>query len=264
MVQASGSTERKRMDYVSVAEARKLPGLRLALSAGTPGPWGEAAKALFKLRNVPFVPVRQHIMEANEELVAWTGHRNAPVAIWEDEPGVAGWIEILMLAERLGSGPSLLPADELERISVLGISAEICSPGGFGWERRLTLLGAGQRPQTGGPDFMSRAYGVRDGVVEPATERVIAILGGLSRLLERQRAAGSDYLVGHQLTAADVYWACFSQLIGPMPPRQCPMGDDMRAIYSHITPEIEAAVDPALLAHRDMVWQRHIGLPMEF
>ncbi len=252
------------MDYVSVAEARKLPGLRLALSAGTPGPWGEAAKAVFKLRNVPFVPVRQHIMEANEDLVTWTGHRNAPVAIWEDEPGVAGWIEILMLAERLGSGPSLLPADELERMLALGISAEICSPGGFGWERRLSMMGSGRRMQSSGPDLMSRAYGVREDAVGPATDRVIAILGGLSRQLEKQRAAGSAYLVGQSLSAPDVYWACFSLLVGPLPPEQCPMSDDMRAIYSYITPQIEAAVDPALLRHRDMVWQRHIGLPMEF
>src|SRR5258706_9477681 len=104
------------MEYISVAQARKLPGLRLALSAGTPGPWGEAAKAVLKIRKVPFVPVRQHIMAANEELVEWTGFRNAPVAIYDDEPGAAGWIEILMLAERLGSGPSLLPADEIERM----------------------------------------------------------------------------------------------------------------------------------------------------
>lgn len=252
------------MEYTSVAEARAMSGLRLALSAGTPGPWGEAAKAVFRLRNVPFVPVRQHIMEANEELVGWTGHRNAPVAIWEDEPGVAGWIEILMLAERLGSGPSLLPADELERMLALGISAETCSPGGFGWERRLSMMGSGKRMQTSGPDLMSRAYGVREDAVGPATARVIAILEGLSRQLEKQRAAGSAYLVGQSLSAPDVYWACFSLLVGPLPPEQCPMSDDMRAIYSYITPEIEAAVDPALIAHRDMVWQRHIGLPMEF
>lgn len=253
------------MDYVSVAEARKMPGLRLALSAGTPGPWGESAKAVFKLRNVPFAPVRQHIMQANEELVEWTGHRNAPVAVYNDEPGVAGWIEILMLAERLGSGPSLLPEDELERMLTLGICTEICSPGGFGWERRLTMMGSGPRLQSGGPpDVMTRAYGVREGVAGPGTARVIAILDGLARQLARSRAAGSEYLVGTSLTAADVYWACFAILIEPMPHETCPMSPQMRAVYANITPEIAAAADPSLIEHRDMVWQRHIGLPMEF
>lgn len=93
---------------------------------------------------------------------------------------------------------------------------------------------------------------------------MIAILHGLARQLARQRAAGSAYFVGDRLSAPDVYWACFSQLVGPLPEELCPMGPDMRAIYSSITPEIAAAVDPALIRHRDMVWQRHIGLPMEF
>jgi glutathione S-transferase len=252
------------MDYVSVAEARELPGLRLALSAGTPGPWGEAAKAVLKLRKVPYTPVRQQIMQANEELVAWTGVRNAPVAVYNDEPAVSGWHEILMLAERLGSGPSLLPDDELDRMLALGISAEICSPGGFGWQRRLTMMNPERSVQRGGTDFMSRAYGVRDDAVASAAARVIAILGGLSRQLELQRARGSQYLVGERISAPDVYWASFALLVKPLPEDLCPMGPDMRGVYSYITPEIEAAVDPALIAHRDMVWERHIGLPMEF
>ena len=252
------------MDYVSAAEARGLSGLRLALSAGTPGPWGEAAKAVFRLRGVRFTPVRQEIMAANEELAAWTGFRNAPVAVFGDEPALAGWLEILMLAERLGSGPSLLPADEIDRMLALGIAANICSPGGFGWERRLTMMGSGARLPSSGPDFMTRAYGIRADALATATARVISILEGLSRQLARQRAAGSDYFVGNRLSAPDIYWACFAILIEPLPNESCPMPDPLRAVYSNITPEIAAAADPALLAHRDMVWQRHIGLPMEF
>lgn len=253
------------MDYVSVAEAREMPGLRLALSAGTCGPWGEAAKAVFKLRKVPFVPVRQHIMQANEDLVEWTGFRNAPVAVFEDEPGVAGWIEILMLAERLGSGPSLLPADQIERMLALGIAAEICSPGGFGWERRLSMMNPDRPLQAAdGKDFMSRSYGVRAGVAESAARRVIAILEGLGRQLRNQKASGSAYFVGDRLSAPDIYWACFSQLVGPLPEELCPMGPDMRQVYSYITPEIAAAVDPILIEHRDRVWEKHIGLPLDF
>ena len=252
------------MEYKTVAEARAMPGLRLALSAGTCGPWGEAAKAVFKLRGVPFVPVRQHIMQANEELVEWTTFRNAPVAVYNDEPGVAGWIEILNLAERLGSGPSLLPDDEVDRMLALGISTEICSPGGFGWERRLSMMNPDRPPPAVGNDFMSKAYGIRPGVAEPAAKRVIAILGGLSRQLHAQKAKGSPYLVGNRISAPDVYWACFSQLVGPLPEEQCPMGPDMRQVYSYITPEIAAAVDPLLMQHRDLIWEKHIGLPLDF
>ena len=34
------------MDYVEIEDARKLSGLRLVLTPGVPGPWGESAKAL--------------------------------------------------------------------------------------------------------------------------------------------------------------------------------------------------------------------------
>ena len=253
------------MEYKTVAEARHISGLRLALSAGTCGPWGEAAKAVFKLRNVPFVPVRQHIMQANEELVEWTGFRNAPVAVYNDEPGVAGWIEILMLAERLGSGPSLLPEDQIERMMALGISTEICSPGGFGWERRLSMMNPDRPLQAAdGKDFMSRSYGVRPGVAESATKRAIAILEGLGRQLRSQQAKGSPFFVGNRISAPDIYWACFSQLVGPLPEELCPMGPDMRQVYSYITAEIAEAVDPILMEHRDMIWEKHIGLPLDF
>ena len=45
------------MEYVSVAESRKMSVLRLAPSAGTPEPCGIAARALFDMRKVPYVPV---------------------------------------------------------------------------------------------------------------------------------------------------------------------------------------------------------------
>ena len=73
------------MKYLSVAEARNLPGLRLVLTAGVPGPWGEAAKAVFTARNVAYIPVEQTAMAPNETLVEWTGQRNAPIACLDDD-----------------------------------------------------------------------------------------------------------------------------------------------------------------------------------
>src|SRR5260370_27269108 len=73
--------ERNDMKYISVAEARNLPGLRLVLTAHMPGPWGEAAKAVLSVRQVKFVPVLQAAMEVNDDLCAWTGVRKSPVAV---------------------------------------------------------------------------------------------------------------------------------------------------------------------------------------
>lgn len=261
------------MEYLSVAQARELPGLRLVLSTGTPGPWGIAARALFTICQVPFVPVAQEIMGANAELVAWTGRRNAPVAVYGDEPAVDGWLDIVNLAERLGSGPSLWPEDPLDRALAAGFSAEICGPGGFGWSRRLAMNSNSARSPTAGGEGQSgegltgmmRAYGLRPDAVEAAPARVIGILTALARQLHRQRAAGSDYLVGDRLAACDVHWACFSQLVAPLSPAQCPvMPKALGAMFAAMPDAMRAALDPILIDHRERVWERHIGLPLDY
>ena len=45
--------------YLSVEEAISLKGLRLVLTRGVPGPWGEAAKAILHVKNIPYVRVAQ-------------------------------------------------------------------------------------------------------------------------------------------------------------------------------------------------------------
>jgi hypothetical protein len=253
------------MDYLSVAEARGMRGLRLALGMGTPGPWSISARALFDIRQVPFVPVGQELGGANAELVAWTGRRNSPVAVYEDEPAVDGWLEIAVLAERLGSGPSLFPDDPLDRALAVGLSAEICGREGFGWSRRISMMGAGPPPDENGPQgVIVRQYGVRAGAFQGAVARVIGILDGLAVQLHRQRAAGSDYLVGDRLSTCDVHWACFSLLIQRLAPEQCPMSAHLGDLFAAMPPEMRAAIDPILIEHRDRIWERHIGLPLDY
>jgi hypothetical protein len=257
------------MKYLSVYEARKLPGMRLVLTAHMPGPWGEAAKAILSVRKIKYVPVEQRAMEKNEDLFEWTGMRNAPIAALDEDPPQSTWHEILLLAERIGSGPSLIPTDPLDRALMMGFSTEICGPDGFGWSRRLELMG---RSTTRNPSNaaaydmqrMTRSYGVTPESIARAPLRMISIMNGLSRQLHRQKAAGSEYLLGRQLAACDVHWAALALFVSPLPPDECPMPEFMRENYSHLTPELAAALDPILLSHRDMIYRRHIGLPLDF
>jgi glutathione S-transferase len=257
------------MQHLKVAEAKSMPGLRLVLTAHMPGPWGEAAKYILGARNVDFVPVEQLAMETNDELFAWTGMRNAPIAMYDEESPQSTWLEILLLAERLGSGPSLIPADPLDRALMMGISTEICSPDGFAWNRRLEMMG---RPSTRNPSGdvqydltrMMRTYGVSQESIDRAPKRMVSIMSGLARQLHKQRERGSDYFVTDRLSACDLHWAAFAGFIAPLPPDLCPMPDFMRENYSHLTPELAAGLDPILLEHRDRVYQRHIKLPMDF
>src|ERR1700752_3766011 len=117
-----------------------MPGLRLVLTTGVPGPWGEAAKGIFHAKGIPFARVAQSAGADNDEIFAWTGHRNAPTAMYDDEPARTSWREILWLAERLRPQPALLPDDPEERVRCLGLSEELMGVGGFGWCRRLMLL----------------------------------------------------------------------------------------------------------------------------
>ncbi len=258
------------MDYLSVAEARTLPGLRLVLSAHVPGPWGEAAKAVLKQRNIPFVAVAQTPVEANDDLRAWTGMRNAPIAVYNDEPPRAGWLDILMLAERLGEGPSLLPEDEHCRALCLGISTELCGPDGLGWNRRLGIFASLWRDEADDADIpetvreIRRDYGYTPDSIARAPKRNAAILTLLTDQLQRQKAHGVPYLVGQRLSAADLYWACFSAMFAPLPAEVNPMPDFLRGLYSELDPVTSAALDPILLAHRDMVFEHHIGLPLDY
>jgi glutathione S-transferase len=243
--------------------------LRLVLTAHMPGPWGEAAKAVLSARHVKYVAVEQRAMETNDELFAWTGMRNAPIAVLDDEPPQSTWHEILLLAERLGSGPSLVPEDPIERALAAGFSTEICGPDGFGWSRRLELIGRGStRNPPGASTFdmqrMTRSYGVTPETIGRAPLRMASIMRGLAAQLHRQEAAGSQYLVGKELSACDLHWAAFSLFVSPLAPADCPMPDFMRENYTHLTPELAAALDPILIRHRDLIVRRHISLPMDF
>src|SRR5437868_1271116 len=102
---------RMKLAYLSVADARERDGLRLVLTAGVPGPWGEAAKYILHVKGIAYAPVAQMAGMPNEDLVEWTGCANAPVAVYNDEAPKSGWAEILFLAERLASEPRLIPGE---------------------------------------------------------------------------------------------------------------------------------------------------------
>jgi len=258
------------MNYIPCAEARPLTGLRLVLSAGSPGPWDEAAKAIFNVRNVPFIAVRKEGFGTDEDLFTWTGVRNAPVAMYDDERPRHTWLDILYLAERLGSGPSLLPDTREGQVECIGLSHQICGEDGLGWNRRLNLFkmmveaAGGDPAQTILPLRMFKDYGGTNDAMAGATQRLIDILNMLSARLQRQKAAGSHYLVGDRLTAADLHFTAFAGMIDPLPIESNSMPQFLRDLYSSGEPRLRQAITPELMAHRDFIYRHHLKLPMDF
>ncbi|NRA04406.1 MAG: glutathione S-transferase family protein [Myxococcales bacterium] len=246
------------MEYTEIDDAIGRNGLRLVLTAGVPGPWGESAKGILRVKKIPYLPVRQNAGQHDEGLLGWTRQTSAPVAMYQGERPRSGWAEILLLAERLEPQPALLPAEPGERALALGLAHEICGEQGLGWTRRLMLFKDAPVER----NSMPWKYGCDDrGSVEGAEARAVEILDLLAGQLHRQHEAGRRFLVGESLSAVDIYWACFSNLLVPLPHAQSPMPEMIRNAYGSWR---DAPVDPALIAHRDEVFEAHLGLPQEF
>ena len=69
--------------------------------------------------------------------------------------------------------------------------------------------------------------------------------------------------MGAEPSALDVYSATFMALFHPLPEDQCAMPPAMRAAMETLDDATRAALDPSLLEHRDLVYARHLKLPLE-
>jgi glutathione S-transferase len=252
------------VEFVSVAEARERGGLRVVMVGSVPSPWGEAAKGIFHVEKVPYVATR--LAAEMPAVVEWTGHDSAPIAVYEDEKPRIGWAEILLLARRLSPAPTLLPADPEQRAAVFGFSHEICGEDGLGWCRRLQGVHAGMTGGVGFPkpiaQYLAPKYGYRSDSGEHAGARVVELLQMFSRRLHAQHEAGSRYLVGDALTAADIYLATFIALFAPLPQEYCDIPEQFRAGFESMDDATRSAFDPVLTAHRDEIYQKHLELPL--
>jgi glutathione S-transferase len=250
--------------YIGVEEAVSREGVRMVVVGSVPSPWGEAAKGILHIKGIEWAAVR--LVYDSEPLREWAGQRSGPVAIYDKEQPRSGWAEILLLAERLAPTPSLLPADPAERALVFGISHEICGEAGLGWSRRLQLIQAGLQNVGGFPEqvakYLGRKYGYRPETGVAATPRVAALVGMLGTRLKAQHEKGSRYYVGSSLTAVDVYSATFMALFDPLPHEQCEMAASTRAAFETRDAQTEAALDPILFEHRDMMYAKHLELPL--
>lgn len=248
------------MKTVEIKEAIEGSGLRIVIVKAMPSAWGVAAKAMIEYKSLDYVCAYQIPMSDNPELLAWSGTNSGPVVAWNDEPPINRWDDILLLLERLAPEPRLVSEEPAERFEVFGISREICGELGFGWNRRIDLI----RPVAGEePGPFAQKWNYREAEGNLANTRVIALMGALAAQLKKQKENGSDYLVGQSVTAADFYWAAFSNFVVIQPPDECPMNPDARPMFENTPAEITAAIDPILIEHRDRIMRNYYKLPLE-
>ena len=252
--------------YVTPAEAIKATGLRLVFVRGVPSPWGMAAKTLFEIKGVDYLAAPLELAGSNNEIVAWTGQNSAPVVAWNDEAPIHRWQDIILLAESLAPAPALIPADALHRALMWGFANELAGEQGLGWNRRLQGFGRARNSGKSNPvsEALIGKYGYDAEAVKTVVPRIAGTLTGLATQVKAQRKRGVDFLVGEDLSAADIYFVTFLNLVAPLPPEQCPMPDAFRTGFTAREPEIVGALDPVLIAHRDRIFQAHFKNPMEF
>jgi glutathione S-transferase len=254
--------------YVPIETAKTTPGMRLVLTAIAGAPWTEAAKAVFHVKRIPYVPVAQMPVETNDALRAWTGHENAPIAVYENEKPRAGWAEILFLVERLAPEPRLIPANPEDRVRMFGLAHELCGEDGLAWNRRYQMISGAMNPGGGAVpkpigEYLASKYGFSEADAARAPARVAEILATMSRQYRAQQERGRRFLIGESLSALDLYWATFAAIVDPLPPDHCPMPDWLRNAYKVVDPAVTSALDPGLLAHRERIYREYLPLPID-
>ena len=252
------------MEYVDIDRIVSADGLRIVLVRGRPSPWGVAAKAMMEYKGLDYIVGPQEPGGTNPELVAWSGTNSAPVVAWNEATPINRWDDILILLDRLAPDKLLIPQDGNERVQLFGLSHEICGELGFGWNRRLDMIrpamDSGEPPELA--VNLSDKYGYKADVAL-ANQRTIALLELLTGILMMQKDKGSDYLIGRQVTAADFYWAAFSNLVVIQPPAECPVDPAVRPLFENTPAAVAAAVDPVLIEHRNRIMRAHFKIPME-
>ncbi len=250
-------------EYIGVDQAIASHGLRMVVLDGVPSPWSEAAKGFFHLKRIPWVATR--LVYDSEALKVWAGQLSAPIVAFDGEPRRSGWEEILMLAERLAPLPALLPTNADARMRALELAAKFCGPDGLGWTRRLQNVHAGLKKIGGFNEriaaYLGQKYGYTPEVGTTAGARTRELLDAFGSTLRARRAAGKEYYLD-ALSAVDVYSATFMALFKPLPESVCPMNPGVRAAFEWLDAETAAAIDPILFEHRDMMYARHLELPL--
>lgn len=222
-------------------------------------------KAFLEIKGIDYTPVLHEAAQPNEALMRWTGQNSAPVAIFGDERPRSHWSEMLMLTERLQPAPSLIPSDEEDRALFWGICHTICGEDGFGWSARIVTFDAIARVSPDIPlDGVKHKY-LSGESLDHALTRLVAIMDMLARRLKQQKDAGRGYFVGNAMSAADLYWTVFSNMLAPMDHAINPMPDHYREWCTAAGQALGREIPPVLIDHRDEMLRQHFPhLPFSF
>ena len=81
-------------------------------------------------------------------------------------------------------------------------------------------------------------------------------------ILHRQRDKGERFYMGGTLSAVDIYSATFMAYFKPLAAEHSPMPDSIRSAFESMSEQINKALDPILIEHRDVIYSEYLELPL--
>ena len=250
------------LEYVDIPSARERRGTRIVTASGAASPWSEAAKGMFTVAQLPAAVVPRGPI--TPEVTAWLGGiDNVPVVLHDDEPPRTNWAAIVGLVARLAPGV-LVPGDPGERAHLMGLVELVAGEGGLGWTSRLAMIHAsfaseGER-SFGLPvaKYLAKRYGFsRDLSESELVARVRSQLGILRAELR------GPYFGGDRVSALDLYAATFLTPLTVIDDTVCPqMIEPIRRAFAAARELLAGEVPQELWAHRAMMFERHLALPI--
>lgn len=245
-------------DFIGLEEAAAMKtGTRVTFVPGMPAVFSEALKNICFVKGVPLIRVMHPHMgidkatgkDRQERLYELTSQTGLPTMFHNEERPRNVWIEQLALAERIGTpdSPSLIPDDFELRSEALGLCAVVMAEDGMVWNMRIMI----DTP-------LGRKYGYSDAASAEAPGKVAAVVRLIDRRLDAQEQCGSRYLVGKELTAADIYWATVSISILPPPPEIMPLTQENKKAMEYFAMNSEIPVIAEALSQRIKNHQNYI------
>jgi glutathione S-transferase len=249
------------IEFVPLEKAARMKGVRVTFLPGVPALFSECLKNFLDAKKVPYTRALHPAFGKDQSfLYKLTSQTSLPTMLHDDERPRNSWIEQVVLADKLGGPPSLIPEKLDERVLLFGLMNELLGEDGLMWRKRL-LFGASP---------FTEKYGHSDQAATEAPARIAEVVGSFAARIDAQRAAGSRYLLGKSLTALDIYFATVTYMI-------CPPGEDMlprtkqnRGLlqgFAANPPEVQAIVDGeggrAIREYRDYILQTHCVMPAQ-
>ena len=252
------------MHYIELADAGSKAGLKLVLTKGVPGPWGELVKAILAVKKVNYTAVAQYPGKSDRELSILSGQTSAPVLL-DDGVCITDLKEIILTIENNYPSPQLLPTDSQELAAIWKLIDLITGKDGFAWNRRLMMFAPLMEldPPIKMINSLAVKYGYTQEVAVNAPRQVLLVLERIATLLNDQAKNEQKYIVGNRFTVLDITWAVFCSMLLPLPEAVNAMPAGMRDSYT-LDKDLMPNIDSILIEHRDYIYKNHLTLPLDY